>query len=45
MISNLTVEKVIGGATYPCSSGPGVTSVGPVQCKINCDTQAPTQCN
>jgi len=44
-VSNLTAEKVIGGATYPCSTGPGLTSVAPQVCKINCETIVPAQCN
>ena len=45
MISNLVVEKVNGGATYPCSTGPGLTSVAPHQCRVNCDTIVPHLCN
>ncbi|PTX58356.1 hypothetical protein C8N46_1141 [Kordia periserrulae] len=46
-ISNLQYEKVVGGATYPCSTGPGVTSVRPYYCKVMCEfphTADPENC-
>ncbi|MFK7748391.1 MAG: hypothetical protein AB8B65_08380 [Kordia sp.] len=45
MISKLVSEEVVGGATYPCSTGPGLTSVAPHHCRINCDSLVPNLCN
>ncbi|KAB8152311.1 hypothetical protein EZY14_014800 [Kordia sp. TARA_039_SRF] len=46
-ISSLQYDKVVGGATYPCSTGPGLTSVQPNMCKVMCEfppTENPQEC-
>ncbi|WP_046755735.1 hypothetical protein [Kordia jejudonensis] len=45
LISSFASETITGGATYPCSTGPGLTSVAPYHCRVNCDSLVPNLCN